>query len=399
MAKQNYIQLSDLVDAIGESLHENFGKNRYRIIAEITDVKVYYQRSYAFLNLVEKEGDEIVAATGGVIWRDHFHIIKDFEKATGVSFSQNLKLVLEIEVQFHNRYGLRISIVGIDETYTLGKLEQDRTKVLNNLIASHPKSVWMRDGEYRSANQLIKLPMVMQKIALIAAPGSDGRRDFLHELANNGYGLGYAVEEFPAQVQGDAAAGQIATHLNKISKTNGVFHSVAVVRGGGGNTDFSAFDSHEVALAVADCSLPVFTGIGHERNVSIADLLSHTSQKTPTKCAAGITEHNLNYLAFVQGAEDDIKKRVLRMLDQFKQQTKNAEMNLLKSLQWRITKERQKLEHAAEKLNMAGPIDTLQRGFALVYKDNKHVAKGVGLNPEEDIEIRFADKRIKATTK
>lgn len=396
MSKQNYIPLSALVDAIGDALQANFGRSRYRIIAEITDVKVYYQRSYAFLSLVEKEGSEITAAVSAVIWRDHFHLIRDFEKATGVSFAQNLKLVLEVEVQFNSRYGLRISIVGIDETYTLGKLEQDRKDTLNRLVKEHPKSVWMRDGEYRSSNQLLRLPMVMQKIALIAAPGSDGRRDFLHELANNGYPLGYSVEEFPAQVQGDAAAGQIAVHLEKINKIKDAFHTVAIVRGGGGSTDFSAFDDFRVALAVADCALPVFSGIGHERNVSISDLLCHSPQKTPTKCAAGITEHNLEYLAFVQNAGDDIKKRALRMLDHFQQQTKNKETQILKSSQWLITKEKQRLNHLLEKLSAAQPDHILKRGFALVYKDGKHMPMGKSLKQGDSIELRFADTKLKA---
>src|SRR5688572_26148884 len=168
------------MEAIGETIYADFGNKTYRIIAEITDVKIYYQRSYAFLTLVEKSGNEISASVSGVIWRDHFHIIRAFEKATGVNLNQNLELALEVEVQFHIRYGLRISITGIDEKYTLGKLEQDRQQTLNKLLAEHPKIVWMRDGEYRSNNQMLKLPLVSQRIALISAPGSDGRRDFLH---------------------------------------------------------------------------------------------------------------------------------------------------------------------------------------------------------------------------
>lgn len=396
MEVKKYIPLSDLVDAIGATLSATFGRNRYRIIAEITDVKVYYQRSYAFLSLVEKEGSEITAAVSAVIWRDHFHIIREFEKNTGVSFAQNLKLVLEVEVQFNTRYGLRISIVGIDETYTLGKLEQDRKDTLNRLVAENPKSVWLRDGEYHSANQLLRLPLVMQKIALIAAPGSDGRRDFLHELANNGYALGYSVEEFPAQVQGDAAAGQIAAHLDKISRVKEAFDTIAVVRGGGGSTDFSAFDDYRVGLAVANSPLPVFSGIGHERNVSIADLLCHSPQKTPTKCAAGITEHNLGFLAFVQNAGDDIRKRALRMLDHFKQRTQNAEMQVLKSAQWLITQEKQRMSHATDRCMAARPENVLKRGYALVYKNGKHMPQGKGLNQGDEIEIRFADNRLKA---
>lgn len=382
--------------AVGDTLYTTFGGRRFRVLAEVTDVKIYYNRQYAFLTLVEKSGGEIAASAGAVIWRDHFYIIREFEKATGASFSQNLELVLEVEVQFHNRYGLRISISGIDASFTLGKLEQERQKTLAGLVAQHPDVVWMRDGEYRSANHLLRLPLVIQQIALISAPGSDGRRDFLHELGNNAYGIDYAVTEFPAQVQGDAAAGQIGVQMDRIANSGGAFHAVAIVRGGGSNTDFSAFDSHRVALAVAGCPVPVFTGIGHERNVSITDMLCHSPQKTPTKCAAGITEHNLEFLAFVQNAASDLKMRSMRMLGNFRQQTEHVQMALRRSAKWLVDREKQWLIARGEHVKMADPANTLNRGFVLIYRDGRHIPRGAGLQPGDAVEIRFADQTVKA---
>jgi exodeoxyribonuclease VII large subunit len=394
---KDYILLSDLMTAVSDTLYDGFGDQSFRILAEVTDVKVYYNRSYAFLNLVQKSGSDIVASASAVIWRDHFHIIKEFEKATGTGFNQNLELVLEVKLQFHNRYGLRISIVGIDASFALGKLEKEKQHTLNSLVTEYPDLVWVRDGEYRSANQILKLPMVMQHIALIAAPGSDGRRDFLHELENNLYGIDYRVTEFAAQVQGEAAIGQISAQLERIKQANGAFQAVCMVRGGGSNTDFSAFDSFKVALAVADCPIPIFTGIGHERNVSITDLLCHSPQKTPTKCAAGITDHNIQFLAFVQNAADDIQKRALRLMDNFKVQIHNTEQNLLKSAQWSITKQRQWLQHQLTHLDMANPGNTLQRGFALVYKNQQHIGSGGLLKSGDPVSIRFKDTTLKAT--
>lgn len=382
--------------AVGDTLYATFGGRRFRVLAEVTDVKIYYNRQYAFLTLVEKSGQEIAASASGVIWRDHFHIIRNFEKATGATLTQNLELVLEVEVQFHNRYGLRISITGIDESFALGKLELERQKTLAALVAQHPDAVWVRDGEYRSANHLLKLPIVIQHIALVAAPGSDGRRDFLHELSNNPYGIDYAVTEFPAQVQGDAATGQIAVQMERIQKAAGVFQAVAIVRGGGSNTDFSAFDSHRVALSVAECPVPVFTGIGHERNVSITDLLCHSPQKTPTKCASGITEHNLEFLAFVQNAADDLKIRALRMITNFRQQTEHYQQALHRSAQWLLSREKQWLEGRLSHVQMADPGNTLNRGFALIYHNKKHMPVASELHPGDEVEIRFADKTLKA---
>lgn len=392
-----YIPLSELMAAVGEILDNSFGNRRFRILAEITDIKVYHNRGYAFLNIAEKSGENTIAAAGAVIWRDHFHIIKDFEKATGTSLNQNIEVVMEVEVQFHIRYGLRISITGIDESYTLGKMVQEREKTLLLLAKENPQIVWVRNGEYRSANQLLNLPTVIQNVALIAAPGSDGRRDFLHELENNPYHIDYSVTEFAAQVQGDAAAGQIASQLEKIQKIKNRIHAVAIVRGGGGNNDFSAFDSYKVSLAVAASEIPVFTGIGHERNISITDLLCHSPQKTPTKCASGITEHNAEFLAFLQNASGDIQKRALRMIDTFRQQTRNFEGSLLKSAQWTITKQKQWLEYQINRLQLADPVNTLKRGFALVYFENRHISRAKELKSTDEIRIRFADSILKAT--
>lgn len=385
------------MQAVGDTIHETFGRNRYRIIAEVTDVKVYYQRSYAFLTLIEKEGDTIVASAGAVIWRDNFPIISEFEKSTGARFTQNLELVLEVELQYHIRYGLRISITGIDAAYTLGKLEQQRQLILDRLVRENPQEVWLRDGVYRSANHILKLPAVIQRIALIAAPGSDGRRDFLHELENNGYGMAYVVKEFPAQVQGELAHKQISEQFHQIGKQAGEFDIVALVRGGGGSTDFSAFDSHEVSLAVAMCPIPVFSGIGHQRNVSIADLLCHSPQKTPTKCAASVTEHNLQFLAFIQTAEGDIFSSAQTMLSNYRQQTVYLAGNLLKAAQWGIQRQRQWLENTLVHISLADPQQTLKRGYALVYLKGKTIPSGKLLSDHDSVEIRFHDTTLNAT--
>jgi exodeoxyribonuclease VII large subunit len=387
----DYIHLSELLDDIKNALDKKYSKYTYRVIAEITDIKIYYNRQYAFLNLIEKTNGDIHAAASAVIWRDNFHIIREFEKNTGVNFNQNLELILEIEIQYHIRYGLRLSIVGIDAAFTLGKLEQEKQETLKRLIAEHPKLVWQRDDEYRSANHLLKLPVVMQKIALIAAPGSDGRRDFLHELTQNEYGINYSVLELPAQVQGEAASGQIALQLEKISKFKNVVDAIAIVRGGGANTDFSAFDSYRVALAIAQCPYPVYTGIGHERNVSIADLLSFASLKTPTKCADAITNHNLEFLGMIQNAKTIISRKSKSLIEIYRNQLQSLQLNLLKSAQWNITQQKQFLNTVGNRLIAAMPTETLQRGFALVRKNGKHIYSSKMLEKNDLIEIEFAD--------
>ncbi len=386
-----WMNLSDLMGGVRRAMEAGFNGHTFRIIAETTDVKVYQNRQYAFLNLVEKQGSEIAAAAGAVVWRDHFHRIREFESVTGVPFEQNLQLVMEVEVQFHERYGLRLSIVDIDTAYTLGKLEQEREKVLRKLAHEVPHLVWLEDGDYVSANKLLNHSLVMQRVALIAAPGSDGRRDFLKELQQNAWSVSYSVTEFPAAVQGNQAAADIKKQLDRIAQNAAQFDVVAMVRGGGSNTDLSAFDNYEVAKSIADCPRPVLTGIGHDRNVSVADVVGHTMLKTPTRCAAAITEHNLDFLGWVQQSRQQIGTAANRFIEQGKQQANDAGRRIKTAVSWKLESEKNRLLQAEKHLEMLQPSRTLELGYAMVKKQGHIVKSKEEVFEGDEIEIRFSD--------
>lgn len=386
-----YISLYDLMHGIRQALDAGFSGHTFRILAETTDIKIYHNRQYAFFNLVEKQGDEIVAAAGGVIWKNNFHLIRDFEKATGVQFNQNLELVMEVEMQFHERYGLRLSVIDIDTAFTLGKIEQERELVLRKLATNEPRWLWLEDGEYVSANQLLKKPLVMQRIALIAAPGSDGRRDFLQELQGNTWKLAYAVTEFPASVQGAHAAAEIYSGLEQIARRHHDFDAIALVRGGGGNTDFSAFDHYDVAKAIASCPKPVFTGIGHDRNISVADVVAHESLKTPTRCAAAMTENNLGFLSFVQDAGQLIASSARRFIDQGRRDMEDKKRRLQNAAGWRVEAEKNRLLQTDRHLEMLYPVRTLAAGYAMVRKNGKVLRSVADMQPGDKVQIRLAD--------
>ena len=204
-----HMSLSELAAEVQESLDADFGGRRMRVLAETCDVKVYWNRTYAFLDLIEKREGQLVAKMGAVVWSRDFGIIQKFKKLTGQNFEENLELLLEVELQFNPRYGLRLSIVSIDENYTLGKLQAEKDQTLEKLLAAASKFVWRDGEEIRSANQELRPGQVMQRIVLLAAAGSDGRRDFLHELEQNPYDLDFSVLDLPVQVQGEQAARQI----------------------------------------------------------------------------------------------------------------------------------------------------------------------------------------------
>jgi len=170
------IPLSAFLGVVEDSVYQVFGERRFWVIAETADVKVYRDRFYAFLNLIEKQGSEVVASAGAALWRTSFGKIAQFEKITGVKFENNLKLVLQISVSYNAKYGFRLVIHDVDTAYTIGQLSQQREQILESLAQKHPKLVWKIDDNYVSANQFLPRLSVYNNIALIAAPNSDGYR-------------------------------------------------------------------------------------------------------------------------------------------------------------------------------------------------------------------------------
>jgi exodeoxyribonuclease VII large subunit len=237
----------------------------------------------------------------------------------------------------------------------------------------------------------------MQRIALITAPNSDGRRDFIKELTENTWGIGYSISEFPAAVQGQSAVADLCRSFDRVFSAADHFDVVALVRGGGGNTDFTAFDQFDVAEKIAACPKPVFTGIGHDRNVSVADVVCHTMLKTPTRCAAAITEHNLQFLALVQNSRTNIAQSAKRFIELGVNNISDQKRRLSNAIQWRIKQETDRLKQSAKHFELLYPKHTLQTGYALVRKDGKVVKSINDLTPGTVVEIRLADGTAKAT--
>jgi exodeoxyribonuclease VII large subunit len=177
---------------------------------------------------------------------------------------------------------------------------------MDKLLKNYPAQIQIADGEYHTANKKLQWPKVLQRVALIAAAGSDGQRDFMQELLHNQYGYHFELTLFTASVQGQQAVAELTTQLDEIHQMASSFDVVAIVRGGGSNTDFAAFDDYEVARRIAVFPIPVFTGIGHDRNTSIADLMAWQF-KTPTKVAAAIVDTALRFENDLQEIQENIE--------------------------------------------------------------------------------------------
>ena len=390
----NAIRLSDLAFTIEAVLDEAFGRQPLWVVAETSDVKNYPDRGYCFLTLIEREGSETMAKLEGCIWRRNHHTIRDFEEATGVAFGRNVKLLVQVAVSFSPTYGLRLEILKIDPSYTLGNLERERQTVLDTLVREHPDLVWLEAGQYITANQLLPRPAVMQRIALITAPNSDGWRDFRHELAQNPFGYDFVVNEFLSQVQGKGAEQAICGQLEAIRKSNVPYDAVVLVRGGGSQLDFGSFDSFMMGHAVAGFPMPILAGIGHERNVSITDMMCHQSVKTPTKAAAFLIEHNRQFEENCLQLRDRlglVARNALQtareQLDITTEQLRFVAQNFLRDRHTELTEKTVTIRHL-------DPVNVLRRGYALLLRNGRIVTKAADVHLNENLQVQLNDGTI-----
>ncbi|HEU4469949.1 MAG TPA: exodeoxyribonuclease VII large subunit, partial [Flavisolibacter sp.] len=249
---------------------------------------------HRYFTLVEKkEGtNEIVASLKAVAWKFGSSRIREFEKQTGQAFGNNINVLLNVSVSYHQRYGLQLMVNDISAAFTIGKLEMERQATLQRLLVECPGLVRQEGENLISLNNSLPLNMVIRRIALVGSSASAGYEDFLHTLEQNEFGYRFAVDSYLGTVQGEANAAYLAATFAKIAGSNKFYDAVVLVRGGGADTDFLLFDQYELCRQVAGFPIPIITGLGHLKNHSITDRLAHTALKTPTKAAEFILAHN-----------------------------------------------------------------------------------------------------------
>ncbi|AUD01929.1 exodeoxyribonuclease VII large subunit [Spirosoma pollinicola] len=390
------LRLSDLAFTLDAVIDEAFGQKAVWVVAETSDIKNYPDRGYCFLTLVERDanGRDTLAKLDACIWRKNYHAIGDFERATGVAFARNIQLLLLVSVSFSPVYGLRLEILKIDPSYTLGNLERERQTVLDTLVKNHPDLVWLEDGQYITANQLLPRPAVIQRVALITAPNSDGWRDFRHELTQNPFGYDFVVDEYLTQVQGQGAERAICGQLERIRTSSVGYDAVVIVRGGGSQLDFGSFDSYLMGEAVAGFGIPILAGIGHERNVSITDLLCHESVKTPTKAAGFLIEHNRKFEETCLQLRDRLRV-VTRDALQTAREELDRETERLRFVSQTYFREcHTNLTEKAVTLRHLDPSNVLRRGYALLLRNGRILTQASSVQPDEMLEVQMRDGTI-----
>ena len=272
------------------------------IVAEINNI-TEHRNGHCYLELIQKSEtqDIIIAQTRAVIWSTQYRFISSyFEAITNKKLTKGIKVLVKVSVDFHELYGLSLNIRDIDPSYTLGDLEKQRKEIIERL----------RIEGVIDMNRSILMPSVVQKIAVISSGSAAGFEDFVKQLSSNKYGYVYDITLFEADMQGSNTEKTIIATFNSIFEDHDKFDIVAIIRGGGSKSDLSFFDNYNIAFYITQFPLPVFSGIGHERDESVTDIVAHTKLKTPTAVADYIIEHNLKFENSIDYEYDNIVNRV-----------------------------------------------------------------------------------------
>jgi len=296
MRPDQYIRLSQLNDQIQDTINTRFKGQAYWVVADITNHSFKADKKIHYFELVEKAetGSTITAKILGKSWGAGALKILDFEITTGQRFTNNLHVLIQVSVDYHPLYGLSVSLLDIDSNFMLGILEQQRNATLARLLREN--DFIEKEGEgYSTFNNRIKLPAVIQRVAVISSSSSAGNEDFRHTMLYNDFGYVFQIDDYHTIVQGDNNAKLFLNKLIEVYNTGIPYDVIVINRGGGSQSDFLIFDNYNIARAVAKFPIPVITGIGHQKNVSITDMMAHTHTKTPTKAAEFIIAHNRNF--------------------------------------------------------------------------------------------------------
>ncbi|MBI1183336.1 exodeoxyribonuclease VII large subunit [bacterium] len=296
------LKLSEFLEQIQEQVRSTFA-DTYSVVAEIASLS---GSRHLYFELIEKEAGQICAKTRANLWAfNRFRVVGHFENVTRESLKAGMKVLFRVQPEFHLQYGFSLTIVDIDPSYSLGEFERIKQETIEQLKA---------DG-LLEMNKALPLPRVLHKLAIITSATAAGYGDFMKQLNHNTYGYTLHTVLFPCLVQGEKAPESIMAALDKVEMQANDFDAVVLIRGGGSVIDLSCFDDYQLNFTLAQTSYPVLTGIGHDRDESVADLVAHTGLKTPTAVAEFIINHNALFEGAIEALGRDIYYEANSYLD------------------------------------------------------------------------------------
>lgn len=401
------VSLSELNSNIKDVIRENFTES-YWLRAETSDVR-HHRNGHCYLEFIEKarDGQSIIAKARGTIWSSTFSMLKPyFEQETGQPFTSGITVLVSVTVDFHETYGFGLFVNDIDPSYTLGEIARNRILVLKRLE---------EDGVL-TLNKELYLAEPLNRVAVISSPTAAGYEDFQNQLEHNATGAVFYTKLFPAVMQGDRSEGSIISALEQIYEHKHLFDIVVIIRGGGASSDLNCFDSYLLATNCAQFPLPIISGIGHERDVTVLDSVAHTRVKTPTAAAEFLINRasdSINQLIYLQDSVVSLSRNILdrneRQLNAWSKDLYHHARSFLQnsrsSLKYLTDRLQGVAKHAMEKerfaiqkyehfVSLSLPENMLKRGYTITLRNGKIIKSVKDIAVGDVIQTRFSDGEI-----
>ena len=406
----------------------------YWVEAELSEVR---ERSgHCYMELVQKDltGNSTVARASARCWRLTWASVRPgFEQVTGEHFRAGLKVLLQVHAQFHENFGFSWIVTDIDPAYTLGDMARRRQEIIRIL---------KEEGVF-DLNKELCLSLFASRIAVVSSESAAGYGDFCNQLDTNAYGFAFSVRLFPAVMQGERTEGSIISALDAINSEADDFDCVVIIRGGGAVSDLSAFDSLALAENVANFPLPVITGIGHERDESVLDMVANKRVKTPTAAAALLIENLKHTYDRIVQAQERISVSVSRRMDyervrlervsgripvlfslvKTRQQARidsffarvgaaagrivaeerlrldRLSVALAPAVRQRLSAENHRLELLGQRISAVDPAILLRRGYSITLHNGRAVYSPGQLSDGDVIETRLAEGNVRSVVR
>ena len=403
----------------------------YWVEAELSEVRE--NRGHCYMELIEKDGNGnvLVARASAKCWRNVWSVIMPyFVRITGQQVHSGMKLMLQVHAQFHPQYGFSWIVDDINPEFTMGDMMRKRQEIVRRL---------KEEGVFDLQKEL-RLPMFASRIAVISSETAAGYGDFCNQLETNEYGFKFHIELFQTVMQGGQVEPGIISALDRINGREEEFDAVVIIRGGGATADLSGFDTLELAENVANFPLPVITGIGHERDESVLDMVAFLRVKTPTAAASFLIDQLAATLARVENAQRTLAEGVRRKLETEKMRLRHFGSHIpvlfslvrtkqearldalfhrlaermgeslhrsafhldalmqqaLPPLHLRLSEASHRLEMLDQRVRLLDPSLLLKRGYSITLHNGRAVRSAGELKAGDVITTRFAEGEIES---
>ena len=399
--------LYQLNRSIKNALETKAGKSGFWVKAEISSI-TKSKTGHTYVDFVEEKDGVRLAAIRGTIWSSAMRNIKSqLGDDSETILSKGSEIVFLCRVTFHEVYGLSLSISEIDLSFMLGELERRKKETIDHVIKKGIDKL----------NKKLVLPRVIHKIALVGSPGTSGFRDFAHHVLYNEWRYRFDIDVFSAPVQGVEAAPKIIEAIKKADDYN--FDAIVLVRGGGSPLDLDCFNSLDLAIAIGNCKTPVLTGIGHETDMCVSDIVAHQYFKTPTDVGDFIVDRSLLFgsllieiatkvgtrsqtaifreQSFLEKAKLLIREQSSKLIMEKKNDFIQIRIDLKREFERLIEKHKEAISNIQNTIKLLHPRNTLARGYSVVRLDGVAIPSISNLKKGDDVDVQLKDGEFSAT--